>query len=603
MSHQLSEGICLRLASGERPDDDLWTSTPTLQFLSVKKVASGGISSTGSPNPDRYRLILSDGTHFLQAMLATQLNHLVEENLIGKNTIATIERMSCNVVQEKRLVVILGLKVLEREGPKIGNPTTLNPPQSTEAASASTAPSPAPVVTPRPPVTAQPARTSSAGRGPSIFPIEALSPYQNNWRIRARVIQKSDIKTFSNQRGDGKLFNVTLLDDSAEIKATAFNAVVDELYDKLQENKVYYISKARVNLAKKKFSTIQNEYELSLERNTEVEECVDSTDLPVIKYNFSKLSQLEELQKDAICDVIAVVKDVGDLSEIIMKSNNRPLQKRELTLVDETGYSVRLTLWGKQAEQYNTVDHPIIAFKGVKVGDFGGRSLSALSSGTMTINPDIEDAHALRGWFDDGGAQASFHSHTTGGPSASGSNSTINRAEMRTLNDVKEAGLGMSDNADFFSTRATIMHIRPETMMYPACPSEGCNKKVVDGHDGWRCEKCERSYEKPQYRYLLSMAVADYTGQAWLSGFNEVGLLVFGMTADELHEIRERDDAKSNEIVLKAQCHTYNFACKARQDTFNDTTRVRYQIQRIQALDYAAEGRSLIELLKSPWAQ
>jgi replication factor A1 len=44
-----------------------------------------------------------------------------------------------------------------------------------------------------------------------------------------------------------------------------------------------------------------------------------------------------------------------------------------LTLVDKYGFSVRLTL-GKQAELYSVEDEtPVIAFKGVKVGDFGGK--------------------------------------------------------------------------------------------------------------------------------------------------------------------------------------------------------------------------------------
>jgi replication factor A1 len=41
-------------------------------------------------------------------------------------------------------------------------------------------------------------------------------------------------------------------------------------------------------------------------------------------------------------------------------------------MVDETGYACRLTLWGKQAESYNALDQPVIAFKGVKVSDFNG---------------------------------------------------------------------------------------------------------------------------------------------------------------------------------------------------------------------------------------
>jgi len=106
----------------------------------------------------------------------------------------------------------------------------------------------------------------------SWHPIEALSPYQNNWTIKARCTHKSDIKTWSNQKGEGKLFNVTLMDETGEIRGTAFNAVADTLFPKFEEGKVYFISKAKVNLAKKKFSNLANDYELSFERNTEVEE-------------------------------------------------------------------------------------------------------------------------------------------------------------------------------------------------------------------------------------------------------------------------------------------------------------------------------------------
>ena len=49
------------------------------------------------------------------------------------------------------------------------------------------------------------------------------------------------------------------------------------------------------------------------------------------------------------------------------------MQKRDLTLVDKSQYSVRLTLWGKQAETFAADDLPVIAFKGVKVSDFGGK--------------------------------------------------------------------------------------------------------------------------------------------------------------------------------------------------------------------------------------
>lgn len=166
---------------------------------------------------------------------------------------------------------------MSRDEEKIGNPTAppafqVAPPPAGVQAAPSFVASPAASSSTAPAKLPQ-ARTAPTGKGGrSVYPIEGLSPYQNNWTIKARVTQKSDIRTWSNQRGEGKLFNVTLMDESGEIRATAFNAVVDELYDRFEEGKVYFVSKARVNLAKKKFSNVQNDYELSLEKNTEVEE-------------------------------------------------------------------------------------------------------------------------------------------------------------------------------------------------------------------------------------------------------------------------------------------------------------------------------------------
>ena len=70
-----------------------------------------------------------------------------------------------------------------------------------------------------------------------VYPIDALSPYQNKWTIKARVTLKTDIKHWSNARGDGKLFSVHLMDESGEIRATGFNDAVDRFYPILQENK------------------------------------------------------------------------------------------------------------------------------------------------------------------------------------------------------------------------------------------------------------------------------------------------------------------------------------------------------------------------------
>jgi replication factor A1 len=65
--------------------------------------------------------------------------------------------------------------------------------------------------------------------------------------------------------------------------------------------------------------------------------------------------------------------------------------------------------------------------------------------------------------------------------------------EIKTIGQVKDDNIGTSDKTEYFSTRATINFVKHETFSYPACPTEGCNKKVVEEGDGWRCEKCDRT--------------------------------------------------------------------------------------------------------------
>lgn len=443
--------------------------------------------------------------------------------------------------------------------------------------------------------------------GAPIYPIEGLSPYQNKWTIKARVTSKSDIKHWSNQRGEGKLFSVNLLDESGEIKATGFNDAVDKFYHLLQENKVFYISKARVNIAKKQFSNLNNEYEIAFENSTEIEECLDATDVPEVKYTFVPIDQLDGVEPNQTCDVIGVVDSIGESNEIISKASQKPITKRELNMADQSGMSVKLTLWGKTAETFDaSLDKPIIAFKGVKVSDFGGRSLSMFSSSTMMINPDIPEAHGLRGWYDNEGAGTAgnfktFAGSGLGGLGTGGGNAGSNMAERRTIAQAKEEGLGMSgEKPDYFNMRATVVYIKQENLSYPACPSQNCNKKVtMEDENSWRCEKCDATYPAPEYRYILAANVSDHTDAMWLSGFNDIGELLIGMTATELEKIKAESETQFASVLHKATNKMFMFNIRAKQDSFNDMTRVRYTVTKATPVDWAASANELADAIKA----
>jgi replication factor A1 len=67
-----------------------------------------------------------------------------------------------------------------------------------------------------------------------ISQISTLAPSDNECVIKARVANKSEMKTCSNSQGEGKLFSFDLMDETGEIRCTAYRNVADKYFNYLQ---------------------------------------------------------------------------------------------------------------------------------------------------------------------------------------------------------------------------------------------------------------------------------------------------------------------------------------------------------------------------------
>lgn len=81
------------------------TGKPVVQVIDLKVI---GTPSTANNTGRRYRLIISDGVHFQQAMLATQMNTLVAEERLQNLGIIRMEEFVTNVIANKRYVLVAG---------------------------------------------------------------------------------------------------------------------------------------------------------------------------------------------------------------------------------------------------------------------------------------------------------------------------------------------------------------------------------------------------------------------------------------------------------------------------------------------------------------
>jgi len=596
MASQLTKGAIAQIIEGGTPEG------PVLQILSMKRIPSG--------TQERHRLLVSDGQWSSSfAMLATQLNGKVASGEISQNCIIKMNRFVCNTVQDnKKVLIILDLSVLQtgaEVGQRIGDPQPFDATKKTAAPSPQAKPafqSPAAGGTPKrnplaqrntPNVSASPARSQS---GQSIHPIASLTPYQNKWTVRARVTMKSDVRTWSNSKGEGKLFSVEFLDESGEIRATGFNAELDKFYDMLEISKVYYITGATLKTANKQYSKLDNDYEMTFNKMTEITICEEDEAVPTMQFQFLPINEVANADKDKIIDIIAVCREFADISTITAKATGREFKKREIQLVDDSNTEVSMTLWGTTAENFDGSQQPIIAFKGVKVGEFNGKNLSMMNSSSMQINPDIKEAHHLKGWFDNGGNQQDM-SNISNQRGASGMGGV--GTNFKTFAEAKLENLGTKDAPDYYTVKASVVLLRKENCLYTACPSEGCNKKVIDMNNGlYRCEKCNREYDTFNWRLMLSGNMADSTDNNWVTCFQDQAETLLSTTAQELGTMREADPDNFNKIFNDSTFKDFTMKLRVKMETYNDESRLKTTVVAIEALDPVSYNKRLVTEIK-----
>lgn len=130
----------------------------------------------------------------------------------------------------------------------------------------------------------------------------------------------------------------------------------------------------------------------------------------------------------------------------------------------------------------------------------------------------------------------------------------------------------------------------------------------------WECDKCDHSFEKPNYSYMVSFKLSDGTnepelgGIIWANCFNEAAeILLGGLKAETYNELAKADDltigvnsaaySSLREIGAKNSYKRYSMYIRRSESEYQGEIRNRYTAQRIFPIVYQKENKFLLDLL------
>jgi len=293
--------------------------------------------------------------------------------------------------------------------------------------------------------------------------------------------------------------------------------------------------------------------------------------------------------------VIALVLGVGELGYINLR-NGTTRPRRNVTIGDQSGACIELALWGNDAVKWAGKENDIIAMKNVLVNDYNGKSLTLVSSTGLHMNPKITEAQEIYNWIHHQG-EISLTPLTKN----FGDGNNMKNFGVATVEEMKVI-MPQTISQGEFEVVGTLGKLKDDPVLwYRACPADRCMKKVEQQAPAgvWFCEKCNTTFETCDLRYVANILIRDMTGGIFATTFNEAGTSIFGMSAKELNDLKVNNEKQYIQTLFEISGKVFKFKIKARIETFNDESRIKFSVASAVPLNYVVESRKLLNLIGS----
>jgi replication factor A1 len=442
----------------------------------------------------------------------------------------------------------------------------------------------------------------------SYFPISELSSYQTKWTIKAKVVSKAPMRTFNRKANgaEGNVFHVELADGpSGEIRASFFNDAATKFHDILEVGKTYTFSRGQMKVANRQYNSCNHRYEITFERDAVIEPAAESVGTYEVQFKFCDLRAVQSKQLPCRVDLCGIVTQFKPFQTISTK-DGRELNKRDITMADDTATSMEVTLWGEKGKLPDSdfEGWPVIGIKGVLIKEFnGGRSGSTIESATVVLRPAASEAQRVQRWWAEGGSSQALTSLRGAGGQGG---AAARNAEHCSVSELRRKVERVGEQMEFYSFtgRLAIVQTRKQgeevPLHYVACaePKEGnglpCNRRVdTSGH----CAACNRA-GKTNVRLNARCRFSDFADSVWLTTFHEAAVGVFGMSGEELAAVDISADGGRERLETIFRQRSFleplEITARAKLDTYQGEAKSNVTCIQVTPVNYGVRGRKML---------
>ncbi|KAL6756722.1 replication protein A 70 kDa DNA-binding subunit [Haematococcus lacustris] len=592
------------------------------------------VSSLQQKDDTKYRGTFSDGSDSIAVVLASQLTELAKNGTLRTGATVKVSSYTANSVPgQGTVLVVTELDVVsgsinDAVDVQIRTPSTSPECKSTVGAfrvkpdpDAKPQPSPSPSEEPAnkymktpggsvarsgPPASPSSVAPTISKRTKGFARIDQLHPYDDQWCIKAKLSRKYPLRTITARGGTRAVCTVELVDSEGHsIQGTFWGPQAERCSVTLDEGKVYVVERFTVKPANKQYSSLKNDYELVFSEKTEVCEAAEQAEAITMTalVDVVPIEQLPRyLTRKTNVDVMGVVTAVSGLGTVKRKSDSSELARRDVTLADKSGKTVTLTLWGENATcsiAESAAEGQVLQCTACRVTDFNGCSLNSSQRSALSLMPESKLARDLADWWSTGGQSATLTAvgADLAGARPSGAAGGSARNALSSMKEVTGQAVPEPDAKPVYhNVMATVALVQSEqSMYYLANPETG--RKVVAQDGKFYSESDGKTCDAASHRYVMSIKAMDGTGDAYLNLFNDQAQLVVGKSADEVAELRSRD-----EDAYKALCRSLawsEWACtiSTKSRDYNGERKLRHTVMSVRPVDFVNDAQRLLDVI------